>query len=50
MIVDCGRAIPKLPRAVPVIAKSSFDPDFWLIEETSDEDVEDVVEMEAGAG
>jgi len=49
MIVECGREVPETTRAVPIIAESSRDPDFWLIEERSEED-DEVVETEGLAG
>ncbi len=49
-IVEGGLALPETTRAVPTTAKSSLVPDLWLIEETSEEEEEDVVETEGFAG
>ncbi len=42
--------MPEATRAVPIIAKSSLDPDLWLSEERSEEDDEDDVDVEGLAG
>ena len=50
VIVKRGLAVPETTRAVPTIAESSLVPDLWLIEETSEEDDDDIVETEGFAG
>lgn len=47
--VDSGRAVPDATRAVPMMAVSSLDPDFWLNEDKSEEP-DEVVDTEAAAG
>ena len=50
MIVEWGRAVPETTRAVDMTAEPSLDPDFWLSEERSEDEEEDVVDTEGWAG
>jgi hypothetical protein len=50
VIVDCDRVFPALARIFIGRAESSLEPGFWLKVERSEEDDEEVVEIEAAAG
>lgn len=48
--VEWGLAVPDTTRAFSTTVESSFEPDLWPWEETSEDEVEDVVDIEAAAG